>query len=165
MIKNLSKLSKKMIQMTGLAALVFMLAGAVFYRSLAAVPFALGVFFPAALNVFKIILLDRTVKKVIEMDDPNRGKNYVRMQYLLRYFLTGVLLLVIGLIHTRTDPPVISVWGAVAGIFTMQLSVIICRSMKYETDEVTGIAVENTKDGKPEYNNDNNIDKINDNNS
>jgi len=146
---ELSKLSKKMIQMVGAAALVFMLAGAVFYRSPAALPFALGVFIPSALNVLKIIMLDRTVKKVVNMDDPNTGKNYVRLQYLLRYLLTGLVLLAIGLIHTRTDPPVISIWGAVAGVFTMQISVIICRSMKYkDTDENTGSSGDYT-DGEP----------------
>jgi len=150
---ELSKLSKKMIQMIGVAALVFMLGGAIFYRSIAAVPFALGVIFPAALNVLKVIMLDRTVKKVVDMDDPNTGKNYVRLQYLLRYLLTGLLLLAIGLIHTRTDPPVISIWGAVAGIFTMQISVIICRSMKYENNDENNGSIEDNKNEINEVNN------------
>ena len=133
---GLSKLSKKMIQMVGVAALIFMLAGAVFYRSLAALPFALGVSIPAALNMLKIYMLDCTVNKVIDMDDPNTGKNYVRLQYLFRYLLTGLVLLAIGLIHANTDPPVISIWGAVAGVFTMQISVIICRALKYDEGDI-----------------------------
>jgi len=134
---KISKMSGKMIQMVGISALVFMLGGAVFYRSLAAFPFALGVLIPAALNMLKIYMLDRTVNKVVDMDDPNTGKNYVRMQYLFRYLLTGLVLLAIGLIHTNTDPPLISIWGAVAGVFTMQISVIICRSKKYDEEDVS----------------------------
>jgi len=157
---ELSKMSKRMIMMVGVSALVFMLAGAVFYRSPAALPFAFGVLIPAALNILKIAMLDRTVKKVIDMDDPNTGKNYVRLQYLLRYLLTGLVLLGIGLVHTRTDPPLISIWGAVAGIFTMQISVIICRSMKLDDADAT-VGSENGGDNVDNVNSENNGDEIN----
>jgi len=95
--------------------------------------FAIGVAMMAALNTFKIVLLERTVQKALELDDPNFGKNYVRFQYLIRYFLTAVVLLGAGLIGYLT-PHTSIILGAVAGVFTMQISVIIVRHMK-QTDE------------------------------
>jgi len=148
--------------MVAVAAFVIIVIGALFYRSLAAVPFALGVLITSGLNVLKLRMLERTVLKVVDMDDRETGKNYVRIQYLLRYFLTAIVLVAIGLIHNYTTPPpiyssrdsfigvwaalfpngpeallgapLISLWGALAGIFTMQLSVILVRSMKLEKD-------------------------------
>jgi hypothetical protein len=107
-------------------------------------------------------MLEQTVAKVVEMDDVEAGKNVVRLRYLLRYFLTGIVLVAVGLIHNYTMPPpiystresYITVWatlfpngpesllnapfiniiGALAGIFTLQLSVILVRSLKLEKD-------------------------------
>ena len=156
------KASKLMIRMVLIAALAIILAGAVFYRSLAAIPFAFGVLITSGLNIIKLRMLLRTIRKVVYMEDPAMGKNVVRLQYLLRYILTGAVLVAVGLIHNYTTPPpfyssreayfgvwaalfpngpqsllsapLISIWGALAGIFTLQLSVILVRSMKLEKD-------------------------------
>jgi hypothetical protein len=120
--------------MIGISALVIVAGGIAFYRSLEALYFALGVILTSSLNVFKVILLERTVKKVADMEEPDVGKNYVRFQYLLRYFLTGMVLLAAGLVSVYVKPPFINIWGAVAGIFTLQIAVIIVRSMKLEED-------------------------------
>jgi len=95
--------------------------------------FAIGVAMMALLNTCKIVLLERTVQKALELDDPNFGKNYVRFQYLVRYFLTAVVLLGAGLIGYYT-PHTSIILGAIAGVFTMQISVIIVRHIK-QTDE------------------------------
>jgi len=123
---NLSLPSKRMIQAIGIAALVMMAGGAAFYRSFEAFPFALGVFLTSTLNAAKILMLERTVKKAINMEDPKSGKNYVRIQFLLRYILTAAILVAAGL------TPFISVWGALFGIFTLQISVIVVRIMKVD---------------------------------
>ena len=156
---NPSKLMRRMIVVSALAIIVI---GAVFYRSLAAIPFALGVMVTSGLNIIKLRMLERTVRKVINMDDQEAGKNVVRLQYLFRYFITGVVLVAVGFIYNYTTPPpfyssrenyfgvwaalfpnapeallnspLISIWGAIIGIFTMQLSVILVRSMKLEKD-------------------------------
>jgi len=96
--------------------------------------FAFGVVLTSALNVLKVYMLERTVQNTLEIDDVSTGKNYVRLQYLLRYALTGAVLLVAGLIWINVDPPFINIWGAIAGIFTLQISVIVVRSMKIEND-------------------------------
>ena len=132
MVNNLSVPSKKMIILIGITALIIITGGALVYRSIEALFFAFGVILTSSLNVLKVVLLERTVKKAVDMDQPDAGKNYVRLQYLLRYFLTGLVLLVAGLISVYVEPPFINVWGAVAGIFTLQISVLIVRSMKLE---------------------------------
>lgn len=134
MVMNLSLPSRKIILLIGISTLAFIVIGTVFYRSLEALYFAFGVILTSSLNVFKVILLERTVKKVADMEQPDVGKNYVRFQYLLRYFLTGMVLLVAGLVSVYVKPPFINIWGAVAGIFTLQIAVVIVRSMKLEED-------------------------------
>ena len=154
--------TKLMIRMVAIAALIIILIGIIYYRSLAAFPFALGVMVTSFLNIIKLRMLERTVWKIVQMDDQEAGKNVIRFQYLLRYFITGVVLVIIGLISNyTTQPPVyssrevyiavwawlfpgapdalksapfISIWGAIAGIFTLQLSVILVRSLKLEKD-------------------------------
>jgi hypothetical protein len=161
-----SKLMKKMIM---LSAMIIIVIGIIYYalteQALAVIPFTLGVLITSGLNIFKVRMLENTVYKVVSMDDQEMGKNIVRFQYLIRYLLTGVVLVVVGFIHVYTSPPTISVianneatyiavwatlfpnapqslltapfislWGALFGIFTLQMSVIIVRSMKLEKD-------------------------------
>ena len=157
--------TKLIIRMIYIAALIIIVIGIVYYRSLAVLPFAFGVALTSGLNVFKIKLLERAVNKTLDIEDKSSGGNYIRLQYLLRYFMTGVVLVVVGIIHTYTTPPTvfssreiyfafwrillgsngseallnapaISVWGALAGIFTMQISVILVRFKKFEHDEI-----------------------------
>lgn len=158
-----TRLMKKMV---GVAGLLIIAIGLVYYiidaRALVIIPFTLGVAVTTFLNIFKLHLLERTVQKVVLMDDQGTGKNIVRFQYLLRFMLTGIVLVVIGLIDNFTavppfympdrshfpfwatlfpnapesllSAPVISMWGALAGIFTLQISVIIIRTLKLEKD-------------------------------
>ena len=131
---KLSPTTRKMSIMVCFCALALFVIGAVIYRSIEALYFAFGVILTSSLNLGKIYLLDRTVKKTLEMDDPNFGKNYVRLQYLLRYFLTAAVLLGAGLVTMYVEPPFINIWGAVAGLFTFQAAVIIVRHSKPEDE-------------------------------
>ena len=181
-----SMLMKRMIIV---AALIIIVVGAVYYRSLAALPFTLGVIVTSGLNILKVRMLEKTVYKVVGMDDQEAGKNVVRFRYLLRYFLTGIVLVAVGLIHTYTTPPpfyadrdsylgvwaillpnapeallsapLISIWGALAGIFTLQLSVILVRSLKLEKDGTEFIEYvdddEEAGDEKEDSQNDENV--------
>jgi len=131
---NLSRTSKNIIYMIYLVALVFILAGTIYHRSIFALYFAIGVLLTSTLNVGKVFLLERTVNITMEMTDQNTGKNYVKFQYLIRYFLTAAVLVGVGLVNVFVDPPFISVWGALAGIFTMQIAVIIVRHRKLDIE-------------------------------
>jgi len=132
---KLSLASKKMILVIIMAAFVLMAVGSAVFFFVAPLPsidalyFSFGVILTSALNIGKVFLLERAVKKTIELDDPNHGKNYIRLQYLLRYFLTALVLVAAGL------APFISIWGALAGVFTLQISVIAVRSMKLEEEQ------------------------------
>jgi len=180
MIKSLQdniespKAAKMMIYMVFVAAAVIILIGAVIYRSFAAVPFAFGVLITSGLNVIKLRMLVNTVQQVVEMDDIEAGKNKVRLQYLLRYLLTGIVLVAVALIDNFTTPPpifsernsyfavwailfpngpeslltapLINIMGALAGIFTMQLSIFIVRFMKLEKDGTEFIKYEDDEE-------------------
>jgi uncharacterized membrane protein len=136
---KLSGISKRMILVICIAALVLVVGGFIVClvfesRNLTeALFFSIGVILTSALNAWKIYLLERTVKRTLDMEDPDTGKNYVRFQYLLRYFLTGLVLLAAGLISYFTPHVSIAV-GAVAGVFTMQISIMIVRHMKIDDE-------------------------------
>ena len=99
------KPTKLMKQMVIVASVIIILIGALVYRSFAVIPFAFGVIITSALNVLKVQMLERTVQRVVLMDDQEAGKNAVRLQYLLRYVLTGAILVAIGFIDNYTTPP------------------------------------------------------------
>jgi hypothetical protein len=129
---NLTLPAKRIILFIGIVAIIIIVAGAAIYRSIEAIYFAFGVILTSSLNVLKILLLDRAVRKAIDSNEPKVGSNYIRVQQIIRYLLTGTVLLAAGLISVYINPPFINIWGAVAGIFTLQISVIIVRSMKLE---------------------------------
>ena len=113
-------------------ALVIIAGGAVFFQSIEALYFAIGVILTSSLNVLKIYMLERTVNRTLDMDNPESGKNFVRLHYLVRYFLTGAVLLGAGLVWIYVDPPFINIWGAVLGVFTLQIAVIVVRHRKLD---------------------------------
>jgi len=147
----------KIIRMIILAAVAMIAGGVLYYvlskNSYESLPFALGVIVSASLNVLKILMLERSVKKTLDMDNPDIGKNYIRFQYLLRYFMTGVVLVIIGLLHVYADNPrIVSIWGALFGIFTMQIALIAVRHTKLIEDEVPADGTSGTEDKNDESN-------------
>lgn len=111
----LSQQAKKMICIVGLSQLVFVGASAMYYRSSSFLPFALGVLLSSSLNMVKIIMLDRTVAKALG-GKKDAAANYVRLQYLLRFSLTAAVLAAAVFI------PFVSLWGAAAGLLTLQIA-------------------------------------------
>ncbi|MCL2079185.1 MAG: hypothetical protein FWH17_04985 [Oscillospiraceae bacterium] len=151
--------AKKIIQMITLTAGVMMAAGVVYYILTAniyeALPFAVGVAATAALNILKMKMLARSVRKALEMDDPNRGKYYAVGMYMLRYFLTGAVLVAIGLLHVYLENPrIISIWGALFGLFTMQIAIFISRPSKLidTTSQYDPIPYDDEDDGNDDDN-------------
>ena len=138
---KVSPTSRRMIVVICIAALVMAAGGIIVsiavpsIQSLQAIWFPLGVLLTSGVNVLKVFLLDRAIAKTLDMENPSSGSNYIRIQYLLRYLLTGAVLVAAGLISTYCDPPFISIWGALAGVFTLQIAVIVVRSMKPDDGE------------------------------
>jgi len=120
--------------MIGIVALVFIIGGIVFHRSILALYFALGVIITSSLNVAKMYLVERTVNNTLEIENQESGKIYVKLQFLLRYVITIAVLLGVGLINVFVYPPFISIWGAIAGLFTLQIAVIIVRHRKLDDE-------------------------------
>jgi len=124
----LSILAKKMILIIGIAAAVFIAAGALYFRAYPAVPFAVGVLLTSGVNALKIIMLEKAVNKAVDMDDASAGKNYIKGQFFLRYLLMGVVLFFAAV----APDSVVSIWGAAAGIFTFQISAIFVKVLKLD---------------------------------
>ena len=111
----MSALAKKMTLIICALLSIFLIAAALYYRSLSFLPFAYGALLGTAVSILKVILLDRAVDRAIDMEKKRAG-NYVNLQHFLRLSLTaGVLIL--GAVF-----PAISLWGVVAGVFAYQLS-------------------------------------------
>ena len=113
---KLSELSKRVILAVCILCAIVILASVIYYRSFEFLAFALGAFLTCGLNVVKIIMLERTVDKAIEMEAAH-AKNYITAQYLFRLAITAVVLVAAAL------APFINIWGAAAGILTYQPAV------------------------------------------
>lgn len=80
--------------------------------------FILGMVFGTAFSVLKIMLLERTVNKAVDLPKEN-AVNYTRMHYTLRYFLTGAVVVVAAL------SPWISLFGVVLAMVALRPAVYI----------------------------------------
>lgn len=112
---KLSYLARKMIFTILIIALICILASIVYYRSLDFLPFLFGVLIGSAVSIAKVVLLERAVDKALSMEK-NRVRAYIGIQYILRLFLSGVVLILGALV------PQINLWGVVAGILAFQLA-------------------------------------------
>ena len=112
---KLSPIAKHMFLTIVVLASVFIVAGVVYYHSISALPFALGVILTAGLNVYRVKMLDDAVNKVVsrESDNPSR---FLQIQYFIRFILTGAVLVIAAL------TPVIDLWGAAIGILTWPMA-------------------------------------------
>ena len=117
----MSDFSKRIMSILCALLLLLVLVSIAYYRSLAFLPFAAGVLLGGAINALKVFLLDRSIKKSIDMEKEKAGK-YIVFQYLLRFLLTGLVLVLSAVLSF------ISIWGAAAGVLTLQIAVYI---MKY----------------------------------
>jgi len=115
---KINDIAKKMIFVLCVLLLIVIAASVVYYRSFEFFPFALGASLVVALNIIKVIMLDRAVDKALTMTEGKDASNYIRLQYFLRFILTGAVL-----VFAAVSPDdYVSLWGAVAGIFTMPIA-------------------------------------------
>ncbi len=77
-----------------------------------------GVCFGTLFSILKLQLIDRTFNKIVHMP-PKRAQSYSLINYVARYVLTGIVLLVSAL------EPSIHILGTVVGLLTMKLAVFI----------------------------------------
>jgi len=112
---KLSNTAKKMMMVVLILVGVFILASAVYYRSFAFLPFAIGAILGGGLNVVKIFLLNSIVEKTVAGDIGVTTRSFYG-QYFFRFFLT------IAVLALAVWVPFISLWGAAAGIVTFPIA-------------------------------------------
>ena len=96
-----------------LAGLLVIILAYRFERPLA---FGVGLFLGCALSAGKVVLLEKTLSKAVDMES-EKAKNYARAQMLLRYGLT--ILVVLGAVFFKEA---IGLYGIIAGLLTLQLA-------------------------------------------
>jgi len=119
---GLSAIAKRVLAVMGAMLLLLIAASAAYYRSLDFLPFALGALLGVALNVVKVLMLDKTVNRAVQMEKARAG-NYIRIQLFLRYVLTGLVFLAAALI------PFINIWGAAIGVCTLQIALFFAKRL------------------------------------
>lgn len=121
--RNLTLTAKTMCRV--LAALFAVLLGVGLVVILAIYPFekplawGLGLLLGTGLSVLKVVLMDKSLAKSVDMDAEG-AKNYANLQMMLRYALTIAVL--VGAFFFRN---VIGAFGVVAGILALQISAYI----------------------------------------
>ena len=114
-MRNLTEVTQKMILIIAVLAGLICLGGLVFFRSMEAFYFANGVILASALNVLKVIMLEKMVKK-LSASAESYPIHRVYLQYIMRFALTAVVLLI------GVFVPFVNLVGVVAGVFTLPLS-------------------------------------------
>ena len=127
---KLKAIAKKMIIAIVLITFICVLIAFIYYRSLDFLPFLFGALLGAAVSITKVFLLENAVNQALLPGRTNAGL-YIVFQNLIRFALTGLALLAGALI------PQLSLWGAVAGIFSYQLAVYIARFTAREDIKIT----------------------------
>lgn len=122
-MQQLSALAKRMMTTILVLVLLFAVAAAVYYRSIAVLPFFWGLVLGTGVSLWKVWLLDRAVDRALAMEKTKAG-NYVSIQHMLRLGITGVVL-VLGAVVPR-----INLWGVAAGIMAFQLALYVSQMKK-----------------------------------
>jgi hypothetical protein len=152
----MTSLAKKMMLAVGAAALMIVGAAAAYYAirygivqtpSPVSVPgeifaFSVGALAVSSLNVLKVFMIARTVSRVTALgtEGATSGKNIMRLQYSLRLLITGVVLAGIFIAAIRVN--FTAIWGAIIGLFTLQIAAFILRALKqdFETEATPAAA-------------------------
>ena len=150
---NISPITRTIMERIGIVTLII-IAGAfvtlVFteFTVSTILLFSTGVIITSALNCFKIYMIERTAQKILNMEEAAIGKGYAYIQYILRYFLTAVVVVLVIFVmylitgqspflsleserSTLYDPIII---GMVVGLFTMKIAIITARKSLSEDD-------------------------------
>ena len=126
-----SLLVRKMSVVMLITALIMIIAGAVasvYFPDLSPIPFSFGVLLSTGLNIIKVIWLDRAVKNAVNMTDQSAASNYIKLQYLLRFLFTALILIIAVFV------PFIDFLGAVIGLFTFHVAKYALGSMLKDSD-------------------------------
>lgn len=77
--------------------------------------FTIGLVFGLVFSILKLMLMKNSIKKAVTLPEA-KAQTYTNVQYLIRYVLTGVVLLVAAL------EPSISLLGVFLGLLSMKVA-------------------------------------------
>ncbi len=113
---NVSDTAKKMMLLIGIIFIIALVIGSLVYRDFAKImPYAAGLSFGTLFAILKVILLEKSISKAIDMDS-KQAQGYASLAFILRFSATAVLLVVSAL------NPSIDLWGTIIGILSLQVS-------------------------------------------
>lgn len=110
---KLSVEAKRMVGVVLIVGLLGSIAGLAYYRSVKALPYLLGLGLGSVASLIRVILLERTVNKVIY---ENKSKGIVQMSHLGRLAIAFIAMLMGALVEG------ISLVGVIVGVFSYQLA-------------------------------------------
>ena len=93
------------------------------YRFERPLAFGVGLFLGCALSAAKVVLLEKALNRAVELG-AEKAKNYARLQMILRYGLT--ILVVLGAVFFRE---VVGVFGMIAGLLVLQAASYIASAV------------------------------------
>ena len=109
-----------MVYVLGALSLAIIVGGAIFSPSSEVLPFILGVLLTMGVNLLRVKMLDHSVNTALGLE-VGSAANYLQLQYLLRFVLTGAVLILAAL------SPYVNLWGAALGILTWPLATYALR--------------------------------------
>lgn len=120
MNKEYIKSNSMLFVMIGFTAIIYGL-GAFFAPSL--MGWTLGILLGLIVSILKLKLMQNTFTNAVKMDEP-KAKSYTQRHYMLRYLLTGIVLL-IAAIETN-----ISLIGVFVGLISMKIGAYVELGLK-----------------------------------
>lgn len=117
------KYARRMILIISIGVIISMLGAIIYYRSLNCLPFIFGAIVGGAASVINVLMLKRTVERVLDMEQ-GTVKNYVRLQQFSRLFTIIAALLITVFI------PFFNIWGGVIGVLLFPISTQFLKFMK-----------------------------------
>lgn len=113
---NLESVTKKVIIVSFAIALLALGIGMFFVDDYLA--YAKGIAFGSTAAILKMILIEKSTKKMLDMDKSG-GAFFYALSFFLRLFMTGAVLVTSALADK------INLWGAIIGLLVLQPSAYI----------------------------------------
>jgi len=113
---TISDTAKNLIITMAAISLLCLGIGLMFFENKYA--YAKGILFGTIISILKLLLLERTLNKTVDMDK-NNASNFARAHYMIRYFITIVVLAVAAKVDS------IDLIGVIIGLFVLRPAVFI----------------------------------------
>ena len=120
-IETMNELSieNRIVMVGAIIAGFFMFSGWLVTHSF---EFVLGVLMGSGYGMINFKLMQFILEKAVKMP-PNKAQTYVQTRYIMRYFLTGVV------IYLAIIAPFFNVIGVILGLIAIKLSILICKAL------------------------------------